>query len=263
MRDQLANLIARLRGASRQQRLYVVLGVVVVLFVLRFGIGWLLDYRQGVKEDIQLTADRLANARRTVTRGPELERQLGALRQRYDEAVSHLVPGDTPTLAAAALQERVSALAVEKGVSLQTTQVMRDEAMGPFRKVSLRITASGDLRQLADFISQLEFGDLRVNVPFIELSRRGAARRENTARSVSATLEVNGVVQGSARARPGAAGVEPVSGSAPAEDSGAVVPAPPGGGSGALPDSEAPPVEEELQIPQNPLGTADLGTSNP
>jgi len=262
MRDQLANLIARLRGASRQQRLYVVLGAVVILFVLRFGIGWLLDYRHGVKEDIQLTADRLANARRTVTRGPELEKQLAGLRQRYDEAVAHLVPGDTPTLAAAALQERVSALAAEKGVSLQTTQVMRDEAMGPFRKVSLRITASGDLRQLADFISQLEFGDLRVNVPFIELSRRGAARRENTARSVSATLEVNGVVQGSARARPGAGGVEPVSGSAPAENP-AVVPAPPGGGSGALPDPAEAPVEEQLQIPQNPLGTADLGTSNP
>lgn len=262
MRDQLSNLIARLKGADRQQRLYVVLGVVLALVALRFGFVSLSEYRSGVKEDIQLTADRLANARRTVLRGPEAEKQLAALRQRYDEAVRHLVPGDTPTLAAAALQERVSSLAAEKGVSLQTTQVMRDEAMGPFRKVALRITASGDLRQLADFLSQLEFGDLRVSVPFIELSRRGAARRDNLQRAVSATIEINGIVQGSARAQ--AAGVTPVAGSRAAADAPAAgadlpaaIPAPP-----PQPDGAAPP-EEKIEMPADPLGTADLGVPRP
>jgi Tfp pilus assembly protein PilO len=248
MRDLLANLVSRLRASSRQERLYVALGAVVLLVALRFGITWLVDYRREVKEDIQLTADRLANAKRTVMRGPELERQLAALKQRYDQTAAHLVPGDTPTLAAAVLQERVSNLAAQKSVSLQTTQVMRDEAMGPFRKVSLRITANGELRHLADFLADLEFGDLRVSVPFIELSRRGGGRRESGPRAVSATIEIAGIVQGTALAHRGG-GVTPAAATEPATD----VPAP----AAPLPDV-APGAPEVTEVPSDPLGTANL-----
>ena len=42
MRDFLAGLLARFQAADRQQRLYVALGVVVAVFVLRFGVTWLI-----------------------------------------------------------------------------------------------------------------------------------------------------------------------------------------------------------------------------
>src|SRR5262249_21668134 len=104
-------------------------------------------------------------------------------------------------LAAAVLQERVSSLASDKKVSMQTTQVLKDEPFGPFRVVSLRITASGELHDLADFLTALEFGPLRVFIPLIELSRRGAmVRKGGVGRTVSATIQVSGVVQSSAQA---------------------------------------------------------------
>ena len=56
MRDLLANLFARLRATTRQERLYVAAGAVAVVVLLRFGVGWLVDYRQSVKDDIQLHA---------------------------------------------------------------------------------------------------------------------------------------------------------------------------------------------------------------
>ena len=250
MRDLVANLWARLQATNRQERLYVALAVVGVLVLLRFGFSWVVEYRSGVKEDIQLTADRLANAKRLVSRGPETEKQVSALRDRYQQTVAQLVPGDTPTLAAAALQEKVSSLAAEKNVSLQTTQVMKDEAVGSFRKVALRITATGELRNLADFLASLEYGSLRVSIPFIELSRRGAARRDNAARAVSATIEVAGVVQGSA------ARVAPASTAEPAPPG---AQPPPGGGASApveLPPPNIPSAGAE--IPADPLGTSNL-----
>ncbi|MEW6272321.1 MAG: type II secretion system protein GspM, partial [Thermodesulfobacteriota bacterium] len=201
MRDFLANLVARLRTTNRQQRLYLALGVVVLLVVARFALTWFLDLRAGVKEDIKLSAQRLATARRLAQRAPETQKEFENLQARYQATVAELVPGDTPTLAAAALQERVSALASEKKVSVQTTQVLKDEPLGPFRQVSLRITASGELHDLADFLSSLEFGPLRVSIPFIELSRRGAVvrRQQAAGRTVSATIQVAGVVQGTAQ----------------------------------------------------------------
>ena len=250
MRDFLSNLLARVGGLNRQQRLYALLGLVFAAVLARYSITWLVAYRRGIKEDIQLSAERLANARRTVERAPELAGNLQGLQQRYRETVRQLVPGDTPTLAAATLQERVSAIAGQRSVSLQTTQVMKDEAVGSFRKVSLRITASAELRHLAEFLTDLEFGQLRVSIPFIELNRRGGVRVGNSGRSVSATLEVSGIVQGSAEESnlaAAAAAAKPAAkpgGAAPAQAQSTGAGVPPGG--------------EPRDVPRDPLGTGAI-----
>lgn len=269
MRDFLANLVGRLRSTNRQQRLYLALGVVVLLVVGRFAATWFLDFREGVKDDVRLTAQRLATAKRLAERAPETKKQYDALQARYQATVAELVPGDTPTLAAAALQDRVSALASEKKVSVQTTQVLKDEPLGPFRQVSLRVTASGELHDLADFLTALEFGPLRVSIPFIELSRRGAmVRKQGVGRTVSATIQVSGVVQGTAKL----AAVQPVAakeadatlgdgaaGDAPAAaGESAPAPAPPVA-LGQRPQQPAE-AEERAPVPSDPLGTGQMVT---
>ena len=135
-------------------------------------------------------------------------------------------------------------------MSLQTTQVMKDEAVGSFRKVSLRITASAELRHLAEFLTDLEFGQLRVSIPFIELNRRGGVRVGNSGRSVSATLEVSGIVQGSAEESnlaAAAAAAKPAAkpgGAAPAQAQSTGAGVPPGG--------------EPRDVPRDPLGTGAI-----
>jgi Tfp pilus assembly protein PilO len=109
---------------------------------------------------------------------------------------AQLVPGDTPTLAAANLQNTLHSLANEKGVEIQSTQVMRDDAVGDFRRIAVRITITGDLKQLADFLAGVEHGQTRVTIPFLEISRRGAVLRGKTARALSATIEVTAFLQG-------------------------------------------------------------------
>ncbi len=203
MRDFVADILARLQATNRQQRLYILVGLLAAIVVLRYGTTWYFDYRDSVKADIRLSAQRLASAQKLLERAPQVQEQLDQLRNRYRGTVAQLVPGDTPTLAAAELQDRVSSLAAKNGVRIQTTQVLKDEAVGPFRQVSLRVTASGDIRNLAGMLTELEFGNLRVSLPFLELSRRGAAIRRRTkspqARAVSATFQVAGIVAGSAK----------------------------------------------------------------
>jgi Type II secretion system (T2SS), protein M subtype b len=270
VRDFLANLVGRLRTTNRQQRLYLALGVVLLLVVGRVAISWFLDFRAEVKDDVRLTAQRLATAKRLASRAPQSKKEFDALQARYQATVAELVPGDTPTLAAAALQDRVSALASEKKVSVQTTQVLKDEALGPFRQVSLRVTASGELHDLADFLTALEFGPLRVSIPFIELSRRGAmVRKQGVGRTVSATIQVSGVVQGTAQlanvqktaakaadtaAAPEAAPAAP----APASADGAPAAAPPAGLGQRLPPPPAS--EDRPAVPEDPLGTGQMVT---
>src|SRR5262249_5589987 len=130
----------------------------------------------------------------------------------------------------------------------QPPEAVKAEPIGPFRKVSLRVTASADLRELADFLTSLEFGPLRVSIPFIELSRRGAVvRGGQTSRAVAATLEIGGILQGSA-----ANAAQPAAAPAPGA----------GGGAPAAPASLPPPnIPADNSSARNvdPLGTANLG----
>ncbi len=254
MRDFVADFLARLQATNRQQRLYLALGILAAIVVLRYGTTWFFDYREGVKADIRLSAQRLASAQKLLEQAPQTAARLEELRKRYRKAVSELVPGDTPTLAAAELQDRVSSLAAKNDVRIQTTQVLKDEAIGPFRQVSLRVTASGEIRNLAGLLAELEFGSLRVKIPFLELSRRGAAIRRRTktpqARAVSATFQVAGIVAGSAElpeeALPAKADVQAAEAPSPASAAPAAAPPPP-----------APvPVADRTEIPEDPLGTA-------
>ncbi len=197
MRDFFSSLAERFQEADRQQRLYVLLAVVVAIVGLRYGASWLFEYRDQVKSDIRLSAQRLAGARKLVEREGEARARLAGVRARYGRELARLVPGDTPMRAAAGLQDRVSTAASNNGVRIQSTQVLKDEAVGPFRRVSLRVTASGEIRNLAGMLVGLEFGDPSVRIPFVELSRRGAVRvrgKKNAARTVSATFQVAAIM---------------------------------------------------------------------
>jgi hypothetical protein len=115
------------------------------------------------------------------------------LGKRLTLAKKRLLPGGSGTLGAAALQERTNALAAEKGITIQSTQVMREEPADPFRKVAVRLTLSGEIKPLAELLSGLEYGQ-QLAIPFLEVTRRGAVAGAKGPRTLQATVEVSGYV---------------------------------------------------------------------
>src|SRR5262249_60055114 len=91
--------------------------------------------------------------------------------------------------------ERTSSLAAEKGITVQSTQVMKEEAVDPYRKVSVGLTLSGELKPFAELLSGLEY-DQQLAVPFVEANRRGAVPGAKGPRTIQATVEVTGFVLG-------------------------------------------------------------------
>ena len=269
MRDFLAGILERLQATTRQQRLYILLGVIVALLGLRYGTAWFMEYRDGVKADIGLHAQRLASAKKLLETAPQTQQRLEALRERYRQTVKGLVPGDTPTLAAAQLQDRVSDLAAKNGARIQTTQVLNDEAVGSFRKVSLRVTATGEIRNLAGLLSDLEFGSLRVTIPFVELTRRGGARRRNKrsnrTRAVSATFQISSVLAASATGGANDVLAQEVSANPDAGASPALAkPAPESkAAQGAPPKAKASPQAKPVSAPVPGSGGSGAGGARP
>ena len=204
------------RLSVRERGLIAAAGAVLGLLVLRFIVlSPFLAYRESLREEIASHREMLENDRAYLARAGEVTKNLELLRARSAEIRTQLVPGDTPTLAAASLQDVLHSLAAEKGINIQSTQVMREDTVGGFRRIAVRITVTGELRPLADFLSGVEYGPRRVTLPYVEVSRRGAVLRGQSARTLSATIEVSAFLQGADnQAKPEVAGG---GGEAPAE----------------------------------------------
>jgi general secretion pathway protein M len=183
--------------SERERRLIGAAGGVAGLFLVHLlVISPFLSYRQDLQDEIVAHREKLENAQSYLARTADISKQREQLQKLYQTVHAQLVPGDTPTLAAANLQNVLHSLAGEKGVEIQSTQVMRDDAVGEFRRIAVRITVTGELKQVADFLAGMEHGQTRVLIPFIEISRRGAVLRGKAARALSATIEVTAFLQG-------------------------------------------------------------------
>ena len=220
--------------SARDRRVLAGIGALAALSILYVAaVQPLIHYRQRVKTEIEEGQDQLEHAARFLAAADALRAERDELRQRLAQAKERLLPGSSGTLGAAALQERANSLAAEKGITVQSTQVMKEEPIEPFRKIALRLTLSGELKPFAELLSGLEYGPQQLTIPFVELSRRGAVAGAKGPRTLQATIEVSGYLQGEQAAK-----AEPE----PAEGEGE---APAGtlegeGGAGA-PAAEAPP----------------------
>jgi hypothetical protein len=231
----------------------------------------ILEYRKDVGRRIAEGQEELERSMRFVGAKDTLRAEREDLRKRLTQAKARLLPGGTATLGAAALQERANALASEKGITVQSTQVMKEENLDPFRKVAVRLTLSGELKPLADFVSGVEYGQ-QLNVPFVEINRRGAVAGAKGPRTLSVTVEVSGFVQGGVPSKTEGAEGEPpptveaqadaaapgAEGTPPAADG-----APPAGEGGTPPPPGAPPADGGPPPPPGAAPPANAGAPPP
>lgn len=222
--------------SQRDQR--IILGVIVLSALSLAYVGIVVpvrDYRREVAEEIADGQADLERASRFLGAVESLRAERESLRKRLTQARTRLLPGRSGTLGAAALQERANAIATEKGITVQSTQVMREEAADPYRKVAVRLTLSGEIKPFADLISGLEYGQ-QLAIPFVEVSRRGAVPGAKGPRTLSATVEVTGFVLGEdAKADEAPSDADTGEGTPPSTVVGAAAPAPAGSPSTTTP----------------------------
>jgi type II secretory pathway component PulM len=195
---RLKQLWQRLSARERVLAGAALLALLVV--VVRYGIVEpYLAYTARLEEEIEQEAQRVAKMQRQRDRREQIATQVNVLRQRFQATRQRLIPGGTPALAAAHLQERIQTLASQRGLEVVTTQVMRDEAIGEFRKIAVQVTLRGELSAVADFVSGVEYGDWLLAVTTLEVRSTYNLRvrpKEGPRNPLTITLEVGGVMQG-------------------------------------------------------------------
>jgi hypothetical protein len=187
------------RLSARERVLAGVAFLALFLVLVRYGvISPYLNYTTSLEEEIEQEWQRVVKMERQSARASQVNERLSILRQRFQTTWQKLIPGATSSVAAANLQERVRTLASQNNLDLVTTQVMRDETLGEFRKATVQVTLRGELSAVANFLAGVEYGDWSLMVSTLEVRSTYSPRlaRAGNRGPLTITLEVSGIMQG-------------------------------------------------------------------
>ena len=191
------------RLSSRERLLAGLACGALMLVVLRYGVvAPYMAYTAQLEERIERDVQRLAKMQRQRDRAAEVQQRMRLLEKQFAAAYDKLVPGETSTLAAAQLQERVQTFADRSGLTLVTTQVLRAKSLGSLRKTRVQMTFRGDTPAVADFLARVEYEDWLLSVSRLDIgtsSRRRRRRRQAARPPLTITLDVEGIMRESAQ----------------------------------------------------------------
>ena len=166
------------RFSSRERTLAAAAAAVLLALACRYGLAEpYLRYKERTEESIAREVLRIEKSRKRIARGPAVDERLSRMRSRYDELLNRLVPGETPSLAAARLQERIETLARNAGIETVTTQVLPGEKVGDFQRTSVRLTLRGATPALADFLAAVEYDPWWLTIQSLDIRGQYAPAR--------------------------------------------------------------------------------------
>lgn len=196
--------------SPRERYLVIGAGAMALVVFLRYapvpGSGL---FAASTGEDNWVQLQKVESYRKILARAESAKIQHAELTARLEAAKSRLVPGGTPTQVGAALQGRLSQMASDAGLNVLSSQILKDEQVGDFRRVGVRMTLSGELDGVTKMLSAIETGPADLLVTLLEVNRKlGATRRPPipssrstpataAAATLTATMEVKTFMQDS------------------------------------------------------------------
>ncbi|TAN42735.1 MAG: hypothetical protein EPN25_02380 [Nitrospirae bacterium] len=140
----------------------LILGIPLILLLLgvagyKYGYQRVKSDLSSIKEDEAVKAKLLDKYLALIAEKPQLEKRIAALKAERQADNSKLVDGQTPSLAAAALQETIKGIISGRGGSISSERVGKPENLGKFKVISVSIDAVlPDVRALSDILYSIE-----------------------------------------------------------------------------------------------------------
>ena len=159
---------------------------------------WLpVAYLRGQDAMLAAGAQRIAELQARIP-GRELAAGAGAASCRAPSTPSgRCCRAARPAVAAAQLQGDLSGLAAAMGGEITTVQILEPEEAAPFARIGLRLSLSGDMATVRDFLYAIETREPMLIVRRMDLAVSGTAGEESAENPpLAATFEVYGYAPG-------------------------------------------------------------------
>lgn len=156
---------------SQKKFMWGFIGMAIVILIYAYGIVPLVEAKKRAEEEIvlkQRILQKYAEVIQTRKKGEEaLDRNL----KQIGEIEKRLLPGETPQLGGAGLQDIVKRLSEKNGIALRSFRILEPKEVGVYRKISLQIEFNpiNSMLSLGQFIYDLEHQEKKLMISEMDL----------------------------------------------------------------------------------------------
>lgn len=159
------------RKISQKKVFWGLVGIAVALLVYTFGIIPLWEAKKRADEEMGLKQRVIWKYAEIIRDRRAVEEALDRARKQSGEIQKRLLPGETPQLGAANLQDMVKRLSEKNGISLRSFRILETKEMGVYRRIALQIdfAPTNSLGSLGEFVYDLEHQEKELMISEMDL----------------------------------------------------------------------------------------------
>ncbi len=156
---------------SQKKLFWGIIGTGMILLVLFFGIFPLVEEVRKINDEITMKRKILQKYDEFLLNRKTLEDDLERTLKQHEEIQKRLLPGETPQLGGATLQEIVKRLADKNGIAIRSFKILEPKETAPYQKVSIQIDFNpvNNMLSLGQFIFDLENHDKKLMISEMDL----------------------------------------------------------------------------------------------
>jgi len=143
---------------SQRNVLWGIIGIAIVILIYSFGLLPLMHAKEKALEEIVLKKRVLLKYDEFLQNRKIIEEELNRTLKQYEGVLQRLLPGETPQLGSANLQEIVKRLSEKNKIIIRSFRMLEPKEMGGFSKVSIHIEFNpiNSILNLSQFIYDIE-----------------------------------------------------------------------------------------------------------
>jgi hypothetical protein len=180
---------------SQKKLLWALIGIAAALAVYFFLLLPLVEVTKKADQEIALNQRILSKYAEVLQNRKAVEEGLARTQKQMEEVQKRLIPGETPQLGAANLQDLVKRLAEKSNLSLRSFRNLDSKEVGSFRRISVQIEFNplSSMQNLTQFLYALEHQEQRLMISEMDLLVFNPRMPSN----VQGNLIISGLMKGS------------------------------------------------------------------
>ncbi|HSB04624.1 MAG TPA: type II secretion system protein GspM [Thermodesulfobacteriota bacterium] len=158
-------------GFSQRRLFWGVVGIGIVILLIFFGILPLVEAAKKMEGEIAMKRRVIQKYDEFLQNRKSVEEDLQRTQKQYEEIQKTLLPGETPQLGAATLQEIVKKIADKNGIAVRSFRILEPKEATPYRKVSIQIEFNpvNNILSLGQFFYDLEHHEKKLLISEMDL----------------------------------------------------------------------------------------------
>lgn len=156
---------------SQRKALWGLVGITISILLCLFAIFPLVEATQKAQEEIALKKRTILKYEEYLGNRKAVEEELGRVMKQYEQVPQRLLPGETPQLGAANLQEIVKRISQKNSIGIRSFRILEPKEINVYRKVSVQIdiNPANSMLNLGQFIYDIEHHEKELMISEMEL----------------------------------------------------------------------------------------------